>query len=136
MHLIYQFLTRTCKLSNLLPMARRHIHGTVIDRDRYGNRWLLDLNNIIDSTLYLTGAYEPEEIETFTRLAAQHGCTVFVDIGANIGFYSVVFARKPFIKEIYAFEPDPRNYSQFQAALWLNQLQPRMRTYAMAITEE
>ncbi|HBQ98306.1 MULTISPECIES: FkbM family methyltransferase [unclassified Roseofilum] len=47
------------------------------------------------------------------------GEKVFIDVGANIGYYSLLAA--PLSREVYAFEPDPRvikiledNISQFQ----------------------
>ena len=34
----------------------------------------------------------------------------FVDIGANIGIFSMIATKNPFIKEIYAFEPDRESF--------------------------
>ena len=33
--------------------------------------------------------------------------TVFLDVGANIGLYSLLADQNPFIKVVHAFEPDP-----------------------------
>ncbi len=42
-------------------------------------------------------------------LRAQRGC-VFLDIGANVGLYSLVASQNPGIERIYAFEPHPDTY--------------------------
>ena len=45
---------------------------------------------------------------------------VFLDIGAHWGFYALLACRKGWFERIVAFEPDPANYAQLQANLFLN----------------
>ena len=61
---------------------------------------------------YSTGKYEEDTIRLLLSLL-KPGATM-VDLGANIGYFSLVAAKK--IGEtgkIYSFEPDPLNYSLF-----------------------
>lgn len=37
----------------------------------------------------------------------------FLDIGANIGYYSLL--ASPYVKDVFAFEPDPRNLKSLEA---------------------
>ncbi len=60
-------------------------------------------------SLAANGAYEPFETELLTSLIRPGH--VVVDIGANIGYYTLVFARAvgP-AGHVVAFEPDPDNF--------------------------
>src|SRR5260370_41136387 len=49
--------------------------------------------------------FEPEEVKTFLELLESHGTDL--DIGANVGFYSGLSARRG--KHVLSFDPSPRN---------------------------
>jgi FkbM family methyltransferase len=58
---------------------------------------------------YASGIYEPE-VTRILRQMLKEGMT-FVDVGANIGYYSVIAShRVGRAGRVYAFEPDPRNF--------------------------
>ena len=59
--------------------------------------------------------YEPETL-AFIENNQERDC-VFVDVGSNIGGYSVRLSRK---NRVYAFEPHPKNYSLLTKNLKLN----------------
>lgn len=59
---------------------------------------------------YSSGLYEPE-ITRLVETTVKPGMT-FVDAGANVGYYTLIAARLVGVTgRIYAFEPDPLNYS-------------------------
>lgn len=45
--------------------------------------------------------------------------TIFLDIGANIGFFSII-AEKKFGAQVFAFEPSPREFKRFKKNLISN----------------
>jgi FkbM family methyltransferase len=120
----------------LINLARRKVTGIIVAGDRFGNRLLLDLDNHVDCMTYLTGGYEWDEVNCLAAHAARRGCTHFVDVGANMGVYSLFFARRAEIKHIWAFEPDPRNHAQLIANLWLNRLHDRVKVSDVALSSE
>jgi FkbM family methyltransferase len=122
--------------ARLIKLARRRISGIVVCNDRLGNRLLLDLDNLIDTTIFLEGSYESQALHTLAEHANQRGCTHFIDVGANLGVYSLFFARIPAFKELWAFEPDPHNHAQFVANLWLNQLSDRVHVSDVALSAQ
>src|SRR5262245_57312412 len=73
-----------------------------------GHRMLLDRRDSLN--LSLNGIYEPLETHFVEELVPPGGCVV--DIGANIGYYTLLCARwaGP-TGQVYAFEPEPENFS-------------------------
>jgi FkbM family methyltransferase len=59
----------------------------------------------LGQALYLTRTYEPEETAALTRLVSAG--SVVLDIGANIGYYTTLFAQR--CAHVYAIEPAPGN---------------------------
>lgn len=70
--------------------------------------------NIIEN-----GIYEPYETELILN-AVKEGDT-FVDVGANIGYYSLLVASRIGQNgKVYSFEPVPDNYSLFEKSIKKN----------------
>jgi FkbM family methyltransferase len=90
----------TARIDGLAPYPF-HIHSPRVDK--HVSR------NIAD-----TGAWEPFETLLIQRLLPHFD--VFLDLGANIGWYAALAQRvmKPG-SEIHAFEPDPHNFHLLQA---------------------
>lgn len=66
-----------------------------------------------------SGSFEPFEVQVFKE-ALEPGMTV-LDIGANIGYYSLLAARTVGPKgHVYAFEPDPRTVESLTANVRAN----------------
>ena len=95
----------------------------------YGKSWLKEKSITIDgSIIYLdkfdslclsiNKSYEKEE----TELIRQHvkKSDVILDIGANIGYYTILFSKLG--KEVHAFEPDETNFSILQKNIKANNL--------------
>ncbi len=65
-----------------------------------------------------TGYYEPLTQVVLSELLARAGC--FLDIGANIGFFSLLAGLQARVPQAYAFEPHPRLYRLLSANLAAN----------------
>jgi FkbM family methyltransferase len=64
-----------------------------------------------------------------------HPNTVFVDIGANVGFYTVLASSTCGV--VHAFEPDPTNFDRLQANASLNRNQGKaIHLYNFALGRE
>jgi len=63
--------------------------------------------------------YEPYETNLILRQAQDK--SVIVDVGANIGYYTVLLAQKA--KKIYAFEPDSVNFEILEKNIRANNLE-------------
>jgi FkbM family methyltransferase len=98
-----------------------------------GARFLVDPSDFIDRCIAYFGMWEEVQLEELAELASRRRIDVFLDIGANSGFYSVMFAVKKLADRIIAFEPDPGNYARLLANLKANNLIGRVEAVALAL---
>ncbi|MBS0546310.1 MAG: FkbM family methyltransferase [Proteobacteria bacterium] len=107
---------------------------------REGLLLLLDRENAIDWLLTLSGEWEKPHLTKLFELArqqmphAQKGA-IFLDIGAHWGLYALKAHQSKMFEQIVAFEPDPFNYAQLQANLFLNSAEAAIRAYPLAATD-
>jgi len=87
-----------------------------------GLTFLVGHKDLIDYRLAREGVWEAEQLEFISTHVDDRPFDLFLDIGANTGFYSLLFAKKKFAKEIFAFEPDPGNRTRLNANLEANGL--------------
>ena len=98
-----------------------------------GARFVVDPTDFIDSHIVTFGMWELAQLEELAALATARRIDCFLDIGANSGFYSIMFAIKNLAERIIAFEPDPGNYARLIANLNANDLAGRIETVPLAI---
>jgi FkbM family methyltransferase len=84
----------------------------------------------------LTNIYEPIQPYLLVEFARHLDCSVFVDIGANIGFYSVIMSSELEALTIYAYEPMPQAYKELQENLALNALSDRSLVRKVALSSQ
>jgi FkbM family methyltransferase len=86
---------------------------------RNGIWWRLDLDEGIDLSIYLLGAYEPLALRTFRSKVASDD--VVFDIGANVGAHTLHFARLVGSSgRVVAIEPTDYAIAKLQANLRIN----------------
>lgn len=82
----------------------------------------------------LTNAYEPLQPYVLKQFLEEFNASIFLDIGANIGYYSIIASGIGSIKEIYSFEPLDPAFSEILENIALNSLQKRIRPHKVAIS--
>lgn len=96
------------------PIARTHVNGLQMYVD------LRDEDGV-GIPLYVNRAYEPKETELFRRIL-QPGMT-FVDVGANIGYFTTLAAKLVAPGgRVIAVEPDLENFTLLQKNIEANSL--------------
>lgn len=118
----------------------RLVHGRYKVEDRLGLKLLLDQQNVIDRQIFLSGSWEPECVGQLFDLIEQErkkhpGEAVFLDVGAHWGFYSLLALKTGYFNRIVAFEPDPTNFAQLQANLFLNDATARIEALRLAASD-
>lgn len=76
------------------------------------------------------GIYEPKETALIKKLIKPND--IVLDIGANIGYFTLIMAKQA--KQVIAFEPEPRNFQILQKNIELNKL-ANVKMYNVAVTE-
>jgi len=86
-----------------------------------GRRMVVDTDDMIGRVLAISGTWEPN-VTAAVRSALRPG-DVFLDVGAHIGYYTVLAA--PLVGpegHVYAFEPSPSSYRLLRKNVELNGL--------------
>jgi FkbM family methyltransferase len=89
--------------------------GIAIDREidvvRNGLRWLLNPSDFEHAGLFWLGSKDPWDLYHLRRLLGPG--SVFFDVGANFGYYSVALANALDRRcQVHAFEPNPKTYDR------------------------
>lgn len=117
----------------------RLTRGRYMVEERMGLRLLIDLENAIDRQIFLSGTWEKEHLDTLFGLVEQHRRpgeqAVFLDIGAHWGLYALLAHKSGNFERIVAFEPDPTNYAQLQANLFLNGAESAIEALQLAASD-
>lgn len=102
-------------IAPLLPNQIRNCLGDV-----GGVKMYLDLGDELGFQ-YARGVYNKDELEFL--LNAYDPGTYFLDIGANQGFYSLLFAKRRPDAKIVAFEPEPCSVNKLLKNITINGFQ-------------
>lgn len=93
-------------------------HSAVV-RTKFGDIMDLAMPDLVSGTIYLTGQWEPL-ITRHVRTSLRPG-DVFVDVGANIGYYSLLAARATgSTGRVFSIEASPSIYNRLQRNINLN----------------
>jgi FkbM family methyltransferase len=101
-----------------------------------GARFVVDPSDFIDRCIAHLGMWEDVQLEELAELASRRRIDVFLDIGANSGFYSIMFAVKDMADRIIAFEPDPGNFARLIANIEANNLIGRIEAVQLALGDQ
>jgi FkbM family methyltransferase len=106
-------------LRKLRAAAMRALGHASYEVRAQGLTFLVGHSDLIDFRLAREGVWEADQFD-FIAAHAGDQYDVFLDIGANAGFYSLIAAAQGFAKEVIAFEPDPGNRARLIANIAAN----------------
>jgi FkbM family methyltransferase len=75
-----------------------------------------------------------KEPDTLAWIASFERDDVLVDVGANVGMYSIWAATTRGVK-VFGFEPEAQNYALFNRNVQLNGLEERVKGYCVALSD-
>jgi FkbM family methyltransferase len=110
--------------------------GTLIVRpNNIAGEFEVSATSDIASRVALSGSYEPEVTAVLSQLKLKEG--VIVNIGANVGFYSVYLASAfPGSARIISIEPNPEAFRQLQGNISRNGLSNRIQAVQACIGDK
>jgi len=105
----------------------------LVDVEIRGIKYRLDISdNTTDEKILLSSKnYDGEEIDAL----AIRGGKVFVDIGANTGYYSLALAKRGFEK-IISIEPNPPTVTRLAFNVAINNLRDKVRVIPLCVGKE
>lgn len=126
-------------MSAKIPPLKRCISGAVqrlapdhIDIEE--GRVIFDKEDPVISGGLSLGKYEPETVALF-RSKLREGMTV-VDIGANLGYFTVIAARRAGPKgRVISYEPDPHNFALLKSNIEANGFR-NVKAIPIALSDE
>jgi hypothetical protein len=72
---------------------------------------------------------------TLEWIAGFGGADILVDIGANVGMYTIWSAATKGVR-VYAFEPEAQNYALLNRNIVLNNLQERVKAFCLGLSDK
>jgi len=123
------------------PLVDRFIYGpdwfpVAVDREavRAGCRMRLDLHELVSRLIYFLGSHEPAETALIERILGPDW--VVIDVGAQIGFYTLLVAGRldPGRGRVYSVEANPSTYERLRDHVTTNGLY-HVRVINLAIGE-
>jgi FkbM family methyltransferase len=97
--------------------------------------FLLDPRNWIDNRLAAGVPYEVDQLARAAKIIADERLDTLIDVGANIGVYTVLLGRLPEIKSVLSFEPIRRNFNQLLGNVFANGLDAKVDAYRVALSD-
>ena len=104
---------------------------------RDGTTMRIDLRSRTERWTYVTGDYEADMVQRLADSLEAPNCTV-LDVGANVGFYTVPLARKAqqLGGVLHAFEPVESNFQSLEHNVRINSLEATTHLHRLALGAE
>jgi len=116
-------LMQTCR--RVIKRFSRHwlpdSKKTVIHTRINGYNLLVLANEEVGRAIHFGHNYESPETQYLQKVITK--TSVCVDVGANVGYFTMLMAKKASFGKVYAFEPIPLNASLLRASAELNRLE-------------
>ena len=114
---------------------RWRAEGRHVSVKRLGLHWRLSTTSCIERDLLLSGAFESETTNLLRDLV-EPGMTV-VDVGANIGYFTLQFAKAVGnYGQVWAFEPVPEYRQRIFEHLKLNALGKNVTVFPCGLSDQ
>lgn len=114
------------KIFNLFPCRLRLKNFKIIIKNR-------DIANGCGGLINAMGYYDPNNMYFVDELFSKGVYNVFMDIGANIGIYSLIASYRSRAK-VVSIEPHPFTYKLLVENISLNSLNGRIKPYQIAFS--
>jgi FkbM family methyltransferase len=120
------------------PRRKIQVHGDsiTIQMLESGSHYQWDINDprTAVACLVATGVYEPIETKIMKHFAV-HSKTI-VDVGANIGYYTVELAKLLGPNgQLLSFEPAATSFSQLRKNVDLNQIEDTVKLFQLGLSD-
>ena len=95
-----------------------------------------NINEPIDKEIYIFDEYENEQIEMLIKELKKEKYDYFLDIGANLGLYSLILSNKFSSIKIKSFEPISDSIIKFKKNIKLNPNAKNIDVYEFGLSDQ
>lgn len=120
---------------SLLKWYNMRRHGDVALVEHDGCSFLLAKNNRLDMKMMCGKGWERDLRDRAIDEINRHDIDLFIDVGANLGLYTIDITRRCAVKETIAFEPLPDNFNQLCGNIFANGLSDRVTANRSALSD-
>lgn len=114
-----RFHWQRMRYRTIAPLLRwRYPTGREAEVRVNGYRLRILLNTSIGNQLYIHGTFEPRETKVLRAIVEPHH--VVLDVGANIGYFTLLLASLTVNGRVIAFEPIPENAQLIERSVAAN----------------
>ena len=107
-----------------------------IDYNFYGLYLTLDIRDSLDRKILFNNEYEDQQLTflytKFHKLNISH----FIDVGANMGIYSLLIANRFNDMKIYSFEPHPDVFNRFKKNIEQNSFDKNIQAMKLGLSDK
>ena len=96
--------------------------------------FFLNIRDSIDREFFMNGYYEEKQLNILSKSIKKYSINSFIDIGSNIGIYSILMAKNHSNLTIYAFEPHKDAFRRLKDNVNLNKFNNRIYLYNYALS--
>ena len=94
----------------------------------------IDIKDSIERTTFFRRDYEKSRIEFLSECSKKFETKIFLDIGAYIGYYSILMS--PLFEQIYSFEPQLLKFNCLNDNISDNNLNNKIKTFNIGLGEK
>ena len=99
-------------------------------------KFFLNIRDSLDRELFMNGYYEEKQLNILSKSIKKYSINYFLDIGSNIGIYSILMAKNHSNLTIHAFEPHTDAFKRLKENVNLNNFSNRIYLYDYALSSK
>ena len=99
-------------------------------------KFFLNIRDSIDRELFMNGYYEEKQLNILSKSIEKYSINYFLDIGSNIGIYSILMAKNHSNLTIHAFEPHKDAFKRLKENVNLNNFTNKINLYDYALSSK
>jgi len=139
------FLTKFLLILFNNPISRyvyfESIKNKFLVKNSNNEKYILNSDDkVVSKFLYVSGTYDFVKFEKATNICfpdiKSNPMDLFVNVGANIGSICIPAVNRKYAKKSIAIEPEPKNYRNLVANIYLNNLQNKIHHFCNAISDK
>jgi FkbM family methyltransferase len=115
-----------------IPAGLHEVESELVRTD-VGDMWFPMLDKVMRDHIRSAGAWEPDIGRVLKDAMPEGHGRVFLDIGANVGYFSRFIAQQFPEATVHAFEPHPLTYKVLRMNTW--QVGSRICTWPVALSD-